>query len=162
MATIEERVVAMKFQGEQFLAGIDKSLQKLEQFNQKLKMQEGTKGLDNLGAAAQRQSGAFKTIENGVQQITDRFKTMGIVGMSAIQNVTNQAIFAGQNMVKSLSVEPIMAGFREYETNLNSIQTILSNTVSAGTNLKDVTAALDELNHYSDQTIYNFSEMAKN
>jgi len=152
----------MKFQGEQFLAGIDKSLQKLEQFNQKLKMQEGTKGLDNLGAAAHKQSGALRTIEDGVQRISDRFKTMGIVGMSAIQNVTNQAIFAGQNMVKSLSVEPIMAGFREYETNLNSIQTILSNTVSAGTNLKDVTAALDELNHYSDQTIYNFSEMARN
>src|SRR5690606_7821022 len=53
-------------------------------------------------------------------------------------------------------------GFREYETNMNSIQTILANTQAAGTTLEDVTATLDELNHYSDQTIYNFSEMAKN
>lgn len=162
MSTIEERVVSMKFDGNAFLAGIDKSLQKLDQFNQKLKMTEGTKGLDGIGAAAQRQSGALSTIATGVQHISDRFKAMGIVGMTAIENVTNQAIFKGQQMIKSLTVAPIMDGFREYETNMNSIQTILSNTRAAGTKLSDVTAVLDELNHYSDQTIYNFSEMAKN
>lgn len=162
MSAIEERIVSMKFQGEQFLAGIDKSLQKLDQMNQKLKMTEGAKGLDGIGAAAQRQQGSLQKISEGVQHLSDRFKAMGVVGMAALSNITNQAIFAGQNLVKSLTVEPIMQGFREYETNMNSIQTILANTQAAGTKLSDVTKALDELNHYSDQTIYNFSEMAKN
>lgn len=162
MATIEERVVSMKFQGEQFLAGIDKSLAKLEQFNQKIKMTEGTKGFDNIGAAAQRQAGTLGKIAENVQHLSDRFKALGVIGMTALSNITNQAVFAGQNMAKSLTVEPILQGFREYELNMNSIQTILSNTTAAGTKLKDVTAALDELNHYSDQTIYNFAEMAKN
>lgn len=162
MATIEERVVAMKFQGEQFLAGVDKSLAKLDQLNNKLKMTEGAKGLNGIGAAAQQQSGHLNRIATSVQHISDRFKAMGVVGMAALSNITNQAIFAGQNLAKSLTVEPIMQGFREYELNMNSIQTILSNTQAAGTKLSDVTKALDELNHYSDQTIYNFSEMAKN
>ena len=162
MTTIEERVVSMKFQGEQFLAGIDKSLQKLEQFNQKMKMSEGTKGLEGVGAAAQRQSTHLSKLAENVQHISDRFKTMGVVGMAALSNITNQAVFAGQNLVKSLTVEPIMQGFREYELNMNSIQTILANTQASGVKLKDVTNILDELNHYSDQTIYNFAEMAKN
>mgnify|MGYP001569725469 CR=1 FL=1 len=162
MSTIEDRVVAMKFDGNQFLNGVNQSLTALDKLNKGLKMQEGVKGFSNLGTAAQAHVGALKNIESGVQRISDRFKAMGIVGMTALSNITNQAIFAGQNMLKSLTVEPILDGFREYETNLNSIQTILSNTQAAGTKLKDVTAALDELNHYSDQTIYNFSEMARN
>lgn len=159
---IEERITSMQFKGEQFLAGIDKSLQKIDQLNNKLKMTEGTKGFDGVGAAADRQSGALSRIASGVQSISERFKAMGVVGMAAITNVTNQAIFAGQRMVKSLTMEPILQGFREYELNMNSIQTILANTQSAGTKLSDVTRVLDDLNHYSDQTIYNFSQMAKN
>lgn len=162
MATIEERVVQMKFQGEQFLAGIDKSLAKLEQFNQKLKMTEGAKGLQGIGQAAGQQAGALQKVADNVQHISDRFKALGVVGMTALSNITNQAIFAGQNLAKSLTIEPVIQGFKEYELNMNSIQTILANTQAAGTKLSDVTAALDELNHYSDQTIYNFAEMAKN
>ena len=38
----------------------------------------------------------------------------------------------------------------------------MANTQAAGENLKTVNAALKELNDYSDKTIYNFSQMAKN
>lgn len=162
MSTIEERVVAMNFKGDQFLAGIDKSLQKLQDFNNKLKLTEGAKSFDNLSASAQRMRNPLNVIADGVQHISDKFKTMGIVGVTALSTVTSQAVSAGERLVKSLTIQPILDGFREYETNLNSIQTILANTQAAGTKLSDVTAALDELNHYSDQTIYNFSEMAKN
>lgn len=162
MSTIEERVVAMNFKGDQFLAGIDKSLQKLQAFNDKLKQSEGTRGFDSVASSAEKANGALSKIADGVQSISDKFKTMGIIGVTALANVTTQAVAAGERLAKSLTIQPILDGFHEYETNLNSIQTILSNTVSAGTKLSDVTAALDELNHYSDLTIYNFSEMARN
>ena len=45
---------------------------------------------------------------------------------------------------------------------MGSIQTILANTAKYGTELPEVTANLEELNEYSDKTIYHFSEMAKN
>ena len=38
----------------------------------------------------------------------------------------------------------------------------LANTSSKGTTLDQVNNALDELNHYADMTIYNFTEMARN
>lgn len=105
---------------------------------------------------------SFKNIEQNVQAISDRFRAMSVVATTALATIAHQAISAGGQLVKSFTFSPVMDGFREYETNLNSIQTILANTQAAGTNLQDVTKALDELNHYSDQTIYNFSEMAKN
>lgn len=162
MTVIDERVVAMKFDHAQFEKGIQSSMTALDTLNKKLQMQGATKGLTNVASATKEVNPALANMEKSLAAVTDRFKTLGVVGMAAITNITNQAIFAGQNLVKSLTIDPVLKGFQEYETNMNSIQTILANTVSAGTKLSDVTAALDELNHYSDQTIYNFSEMAKN
>lgn len=119
-------------------------------------------GLAKVGATADKQTASIKNIENSVSTVASKFTALGQIATGALHNIGAQAVAAGGRLVKSLSLDPVMEGFREYETNLNSIQTILANTRAAGTNLQDVTHALDELNHYSDQTIYNFSEMAKN
>lgn len=160
MAAVEERVVGMKFDNAQFERGIATSLKSLEALNKGTQLQGATKGFDSLNNAAKNVK--LDHIADSVQNITDRFKAMSVVGLTALSNITNQAVYAGQNLAKSLTIDPIMKGFREYELNMNSIQTILANTAHAGTNLKDVTAALNELNEYADQTIYNFAEMTKN
>lgn len=63
---------------------------------------------------------------------------------------------------QSFTLGPLKDGFSEYQTNVGAIQTILANTDRFGTKLPEVTANLDELNEYSDKTIYNFGEMVKN
>jgi tape measure domain-containing protein len=162
VSSVEERVVSMTFKGEQFLAGVEQSLQALDKLNSKLKMEEGTKGLNNIGSAADKQAGSLGKIGDSVETIASKFKAMGAVGLAALTTITTQAVFAGERLIKSFTFQPIIDGFHEYETTLNSVQTILSNTAQAGTNLGDVNNALNQLNHYADQTIYNFSEMAKN
>lgn len=111
---------------------------------------------------ANKQSGSLKNLEGSVNSLANRFSTLGSIATGALMNIGARVQEAGMRFANSFSFGPIMDGFREYELNMNSIQTILANTQAAGTTLKDVTGALDELNHYSDQTIYNFSEMAKN
>lgn len=111
---------------------------------------------------ADKQKGSLKNLENGVQSVAQRFSALATVAQGALLSIGARAQQAATQMLNSFTFAPIMDGFREYETNMNSIQTILANTQAAGTTLEDVTATLDELNHYSDQTIYNFSEMAKN
>ena len=113
-------------------------------------------------AEADKQKGSLKNIENGVQSLASHFSALGTIATGALMNIGARAQQAGMSLINSFTFAPLMDGFHEYETNMNSIQTILANTQAAGTNLKDVTGALDELNHYSDQTIYNFSEMARN
>ena len=84
------------------------------------------------------------------------------MAITALQNITNSALAAGKNLVSAFTIDPIKTGFEEYETQINAVQTILANTSSKGTTLDQVNNALDELNHYADMTIYNFTEMTRN
>jgi hypothetical protein len=161
MSSIDTRVVAMKFDNAQFQTGVASTLKSLDALNKGLKLEGATKGLTDLSAASKNVS--LSHIETGIQSVADKFKAMSVVGITALVGITQQAIATGAQLVKSLTIAPITAGFHEYETNLNSIQTILANTGLEGkAGLAKVNAALQELNTYSDQTIYNFSEMARN
>lgn len=160
MSNIDQRVVQMQFDNKQFEEGIKSTLTSLDALNKGLKLEGATKGLNDISAATKGFS--LAGIAAGIDSIADKFKALSIIGITALSNIVTKAISAGQALVSSLTVNPIKAGLEEYETNLNSIQTILSNTQWQNTGLKDVNAALNELNLYSDKTIYNFSEMARN
>lgn len=162
MSSIDERVVNMRFNNRQFEQGIARTRDSLGRFTKELQMTGATKGLENVDAAAQKVPQSMENIEQSVSGIAGKFKAMGVVATTALATVAHAAVAAGGRLIKSMTLDPIIDGFHEYETNMNSIQTILANTQAAGMKLKDVTGVLDELNHYSDQTIYNFSEMAKN
>jgi tape measure domain-containing protein len=160
MSSVDNRIVDMQFNNTQFEHGISTTISSLDKLKSALGLSGASKGLDNVQTSADKMH--FGTLEGGITKVSGAFLAMSTVAITALSNITNQAISAGTQLVKSLTVDPIKAGLSEYETNLNSIQTILSNTSAKGSTLKDVNAALEELNTYSDKTIYNFSEMARN
>ena len=160
MSSIDERVVEMQFRNDQFEQGVKKSLISLENLKKGLNLDKSSKSLSNLESTAKNFS--MKNLASDVASISDRFSTMGIIGMIALQNITNSAIATGKTLMSALTIDPVKSGFQEYETQINSVQTILANTESKGTTLDQVNAALDELNHYADMTIYNFTEMTRN
>lgn len=160
MSSIDERVVQMKFDSAQFERGVKSTLDQLSSLNKALKMDGATRGLDNIAESSRRFS--LGHIGSAIDAISGKFKALSIVGVTALATITNKAVNAGLNLAKSLTVAPIMAGFHEYETQMNAIQTILANTSKQGTTLKDVTGALNQLNTYADKTIYNFTEMTRN
>jgi tape measure domain-containing protein len=161
MPNVEEEVVSIKFDNAQFERETANSLRSLQNLNKGLKLEGASKGLNDVAAASSKFS--LKNVESGIQGISDKFKAMSVIGVTALATITNKAVEAGGAIVKSLTIGPISDGFREYETTLNSIQTIMANTGRSGKKgLAEVNAALSDLNHYSDKTIYNFTEMAKN
>jgi tape measure domain-containing protein len=119
------------------------------------------KDFEGLGADAGKEFNVAG-ISAGIQGVSKVFLGLSTVALSVIKNITDRAVNAGITIAKSLSFDQLSAGFGEYELNINSIQTILANTKKAGTTLSDVTGALDELNEYADQTIYNFAQMTQN
>lgn len=121
-----------------------------------------TSGLGATNTAADRSASSLQKIEGAVSTLAGKFSALGTLATGALLNIGSRAAQSATQMLNSFSFAPIMDGFHEYETNLGSIQTILANTQASGAKLKDVENSLNELNHYSDQTIYNFSEMAKN
>lgn len=160
MSSVDQRVVDMQFNNRQFESGVQTSIKSLNDLKKGLDLEGSAKGLSALDKAGK--SFSLAGIAEGVETIASRFTTLGIVGVTALANITNSAVNAGKRMVSALTVDPIMKGFEEYETKMGAIQTILTNTASKGTTLNDVNKALEELNAYADQTIYNFSEMTKN
>ncbi len=84
------------------------------------------------------------------------------MAITALQNITNSALAAGKNLVSAFTIDPIKTGFEEYETQINAVQTILQIPLPKAQLLIQVNNALDELNHYADMTIYNFTEMTCN
>lgn len=158
--TVDSKVVQAKFDNKQFESGVKQTMTSLDALNKGLKLEGAAKAIHDVGVSVKNFSLAH--MSSTLDSIANKFHVLSIVAITALQNITNQAIYAGQNLAKSLTIDPIKTGLSEYETNLNSIQTILANTAWQKTGLKDVNKALQELNEYSDQTIYNFAEMAKN
>lgn len=158
--TIDQRVVEMNFDNNQFESGVQTSLKSIKNLKEGLKFDDSTKSLHGLASAAKAFS--LAGIADGVQTIASRFTTLGIIGVTALMNITNAAINTGARMLKALTVDPIMSGLDEYETKINAIQTILSNTSTKGTTMDEVNKALADLNAYADKTIYNFAQMTRN
>ena len=160
MSSVDNRVVEMQFENKQFESGVATTLSSVKKLKEGLNFKDSAESLKNLGSVSKNVD--MSNLIGAVESIKDRFSTLGIIGMTVLQNIANKAISVGSTLTKSLTLQPIMDGFAEYETQMNSIQTILSNTRSEGTNIQQVNSALDELNHYADQTIYNFTEMTRN
>lgn len=158
--TVDNRVVEMRFDNNQFEANVATSMSTLDKLKQKLNLSGASKGLEGLNAAAKNVN--MNGLAAGVDTVTARFSALQVMGVTALANITNSAVNAGKRMVSALTVDPIKTGFQEYETQIGAIQTILANTQKEGTNVERVNAALDELNTYADKTIYNFTEMTKN
>lgn len=158
--TVDERVLSMRFDNKQFESNVHTSMSTLEKLKQSLKLTEASKGLEGISTAAKRVD--MSPMANGIETVRMKFSALEVMAVTALANITNSAVNAGKRMISAITVQPIKDGFAEYETQMNAVQTILANTQKEGTNVKTVNAALDELNHYADKTIYNFTEMTRN
>ena len=157
---VDERVVEMRFDNKQFESATKESMSTLDKLKQKLQFKDSAKGLDNLEKEARKVN--LNPLSKAADKITAKFSAMQVAGVTALANITNSAVNAAKNIGKAFTIDPILTGFQEYETQINAIQTILANTESKGSTLQDVNAALNELNKYADKTIYNFTEMTRN
>ena len=118
--------------------------------------------VDKLGSSFSKATEGSNGLGKSVEAVASKFSALGVMGVAALANITNKAVNAGTALLKSLTLDPITSGFGEYELKMDSIKTILANTAQHGTTLDDVNKALNELNKYSDETIYNFAQMTDN
>lgn len=124
-------------------SGSVKGLKNIHDAARNVKFDNITNGFDTMQASASRST-----------QLINGF-IMG-VGIQ-LSNLAGQAIQTGLKIGDALTFQGARDGFREYELNMDSIQTILAN--APGETTKSVNAALDELNKYADDTVYKFSDM---
>ena len=157
---IDERVVSMQFDNKNFESNVQTSLSTIDKLKQSLKFGDSARGLENIGDAAGKVN--MSPLASAIEGVKVKFSALQVMAITALANITNSAVNAGKRLAAAFTIDPIKTGMAEYETQINAVQTILANTSSKGTTLEQVNNALDELNHYADMTIYNFTEMTRN
>lgn len=146
----------MQFDNSKFNSNVDSSINSINKLKSSLTFDQNSfDGLDkavsnipisNLATETERSSGIMA---NAIQKIIDG--SLYALGMK-VEQVTSQ-------IVTMFTTQPVGDGFREYELKMGSVQTIMAST---GASVEEVNKYLDELNTYSDRTIYSFSDMTQN
>lgn len=158
--SVDNRIVKMTFDNASFQKKTAETMSSLEKLKSSLNFNKGIDGVKNLSSAFSKLD--LRPVSTSIDKVNQGVVASTAIATAAIFNLTNRVVNAGLQMANALTIKPVVAGFQEYETNMNSIQTILANTASKGTSLEQVNGALDQMNQYSDKTIYNFGQMARN
>lgn len=111
--TVDNRVVEMQFNNSQFERGIHQSMTSLEKFKQSLTFNGANAGLNQLQNSVNALS--FANLENAILSLEDRFSTLGIIGMTAVQNITNRVIDLGFTIGKTLVNQIKQGGIARYQ-----------------------------------------------
>ncbi len=154
---VDERVVSMQFDNRNFETNVKTTMLTLDKLKEKLHFKGAEKGIDNVNNSVKKFN--VSPMSNAIETVKVKFSALEVMGVTALANITNSAVNAGKRIVSALTIEPVKTGFNEYELKMGSVQTIMAST---GESLATVNKYLDELNEYSDKTIYSFSDMTTN
>jgi tape measure domain-containing protein len=142
MSSTDERIVKMQFDNATFKQRAAETKQSLKDLDQAVETTGKSKGLFSLS--------------NSMQKVSVTASKMAIITTTALATITNKVVQSGIAMANSITFGPITQGFHEYEALLTKQNTIQNAT---GKSAKVVKGVLNELNRYSDKTIYNFGNM---
>ena len=153
---VDDAVVKLEFDNGQY----NKNVQESITYTEALKESIDFSGLKN----------SFTPLLNGVNELRGGFSTASVVAISLMNRLTNDMVNGAQRIINyairplhtmmlNLTSIPMKSGLEEYEMKMNSIQTIMAST---GESIQTVNRHLDELNKYSDLTIYSFRDMTSN
>lgn len=155
--TIDQRVVEMRFDNKQFESATRTTMSTLDKLKQSLNLTGASKGLEEINHVAKNNN--MSILGSAVESVGKKFSALEVMGVTALVNLTNQAVNAGKRIVSALTIDPISDGFSEYEMTLNAIQTTMNAT---GKTAEEVEAQLKLLDDYADKTIYSTADMLNN
>lgn len=154
---VDERVVEMKFDNAKFERDVAQSRASLEAFHKALNFSDSRKSLEEYQKTLKNTDASG--LAGAVDTVKVKLSALNVMAMTMVQNITNSVLNSSKRIVSALSFDSIKDGYNEYNLKMGSIQTIM---MSTGESLKTVNEYLDELNTYSDRTIYSFSDMTEN
>lgn len=156
---IDDNIVKMTFDNKQFEQNAKASLNTIEKLKSSMNFEASVKGLDKVESAVKDTNDGLRTLNSTIDKLGKRFTGLGLMGQRALENITDSIYRTSTRMLKALTIDPVKQGIQEYELKMQSVQTIMAST---GASVKEVDQYLDELNTYSDKTIYSFKDMTSN
>lgn len=162
--SIDNRVVQMRFDNEQFERGIQTSIRSLKKLDDSMDFESGTKSFHQLEKTINETK--FDKLLAGLDSIASKFTFIGQLGMRLKNEVIDKLIDSGERMVKSLSMDQVSVGWDKYADKTSAVQTIMSATSKEFTDtakqMEYVNSQLEQLTWFTDETSYNFLDMVSN
>lgn len=156
----DTRIVQMQFDNRQFERNIKTSGKSLEKFKKLLNFDTCEKALDKFSRATEQLT--FDKMADNLQKLTDKFTGLGTVSeliISQVRHGLESAAASARRFTNSMTIDQVNAGFDKFGKLNKQVQTIMAATSRSE---EDVYAVLKRLNDYTDQTSYNFVDMAAN
>lgn len=151
---VDSRVVEMRFDNANFEKNTKQTISTIDRLMEKLQFKGAEKGFEKLDATAKDVD--FATMQTSLDRLESKFSSLNIVATTALVNITNKFVDAGEKLVKSLSIDQVVSGWDKYTEKTSNVQTIMNAT---GKSIDQVNGYLNKLMWYSDETSYSFSEM---
>lgn len=161
--TVDNRVVQMRFDNEEFEKKATKSLSTLDKLKNALKFSGASKNIDQVNKS-------FKEVDanpllQAINGINSGFTTM-VAKATLVNRATNALIDTTKRFVSSMTLDQVNAGWDKYADKTSAVQTIMAATSKdfndTGKQMSYVNGQLQKLNWFTDETSYNFTEMVSN
>ena len=159
----DRRIIQMQFENRQFEKNIAKSTKSVEDLKRAMDFEETSKGLKKFADGTKNLTlSGFEKLSDNIQKLTDKFTGLGTLSelvVSQIRRGIESAARDISNFINSMTTVQVSAGMEKYNTLNKSVQTIKAAT---GESEDTVYTVLKRLSNYTDQTSYNFADMAQN
>ena len=114
--SIDEKVVQMEFDNQRFNDNVKSSISWLDKLKGSLDFSGASASIGDMGKAAGKVD--FGPLGNAVETVSVKFSALQVAAITALQNITNKAIDAGERLLRALSIDQISAGWQKYEDNI--------------------------------------------
>lgn len=115
LASIDKRVVELKFNNAQFEKGVSTTLNTLQRLKSGLQFSKSKKSLNDLEKTGNKFN--LKGVTKAISLVNKRFSTLGIIGTTALQEVTKSAMRAGSRIASAIT-NPIIEGGKNRAMNI--------------------------------------------
>lgn len=120
MSSIDDRIVSLKFDNQQFEQKIAATMASLDQLSAKIAQIGTNQGFSQVAAAAN--SVDLTNIATGVDKVSSRFDALGAIAFSVIQKVTQSLMSMGASFIQTDILAPLITGGQTRAQNIEQAQ----------------------------------------
>lgn len=154
---VDERIVQMRIDHEQFEKGAKSTINVLDKLKDSLDFKKAQKAVDDFD---------LSPMSNSIEKVTSSFNALQVAGQQVIRRLTDDVYNFAKKTAKSLIIDPVTSGWDKYADKTKAVQTIMSATAAdwedTDAQMEYVNAQMERLNWFTDETSYNFLDMANN
>ena len=154
--TIDQRVVEMRLDNSNFEKNAQTSMDTTEKLKKSLDFNGTANSLNEVGKAASNLN--FSGVASAVDSINNKMSLLGVFSKRIMENVADGAFQMGKSLLTSISgINDASAGLEKFGQKSSAVGTMM---IATGKSIDEVGEVLEDLNWFTDETSYSFTDMA--